>query len=195
MATTFKPCTGTLSVNLDIDCNHPRVKGYEQIGVIINRADIVWPTTTADAADPHILTEITLKEGKTGYVIYNNRNNPLPFDGTQTSYNSDSDAYDKTVQFYSDKIGGDVSENAIEPLKGGDYVVILNRKDHRGDGSFQVFGWQSGMKATAEVQDESTGYWLITMTGQEPYAEISFFKTNYSTTETAFRALYGDTTV
>jgi hypothetical protein len=159
------------------------------VGLIINRADIDWSAVTYDASNPRIVKGITMATGKTPFVIYNQRNNPLPFDGTQTEYNGDTDQYDKTVQFYFEGIGGEASEDVVEPLKGGDYVVLLQRKDHRGDGSFQLFGMQAGLKATTQTQNESDGYWLMTLTGSEPSAEVSFFDTDYATTKAAFDTL------
>lgn len=185
----FTPCSAALAGNISADCANPRVRGYEQVGLIINRADIDWSAVTYDASNPRIVKGITMATGKTPFVIYNQRNNPLPFDGTQTEYNGDTDQYDKTVQFYFEGIGGGDSEDVVEPLKGGDYVVLLQRKDHRGDGSFQLFGMQAGLKATAQTQNESDGYWLMTMTGSEPSAEVSFFDTDYATTKAAFDTL------
>lgn len=185
----FVPCSASLAGNISADCDNPRVKGYEQVGLIFNRADIDWTQVTYDASNPRIISAISLVQGKKPYVIYNQRNNPLPFDGTTTTYNTDTDQYDKTCQFYFEGIGGADSGNVVEPLKGGDFVILLQRKDHRGDGSFQFFGAQSGMKATAQVQDETTGYWLMTLTGSEPSAEVSFFATDYATTKAAFDTL------
>lgn len=52
-----------------------------------------------------------------------------------------------------------------------------------------MFGYQVGLKASEQVQDEDTGYWLITMTCSEPSAEIAYYKTDYATTKAAFDAL------
>ena len=127
--------------------------------------------------------------GKKPYVIYNPRVNPAPFNGTNATFEQDNGRYTKTLQFYYEGIGGDAAMDVVEPLKSGQYVVLLQRKDHRGDGSFQLIGYQGGLTATAEVQDEETGYWLITMTTSEPSAEVSFFDTDYATTKTAFDTL------
>ena len=193
----FTPCTSAgLTANLALDCAKPRIKGYEQIGVIILKSDIDLATTSVDATNPRIITALALKAAKKAAVIYNSKNTPLPFNGTQTVYNREADAYDKTVQFYYEGIGGDVSKNAIEPLKDGDYVVVLERKSKYGEGSFQVFGWQKGLSAGndggAQVQDEETGYWLITMTTQEPFAEIEWDvagNSDYIVTKAAFDTL------
>ncbi len=187
----FTPCSAALSGNIASDCSNIRIAGYEQTGLIFNRDDIDFSSSTVDSANGRIVTGIKLKSNKKPYVIYNSKNNPLPFDGTQTEYDSDNDVYNKTVQFYFEGIGGDAAADVVEPLKGGQYVVLLQRKDHRGNGSFQLMGWQTYIKATAEVQTESTGsaYWLITMEGSEPSAEVAFFDTDYETTLTAYEAL------
>ena len=39
------------------------------------------------------------------------------------------------------------------------------------------------------VQDEATGYWLITMATQEPWAEIEFNIDTYADNKQAFDAL------
>ena len=185
----FTPCTAAIAANIASSCDTPRIKGYEQLGIIINKADLDLTACTVDAANSRIVTNIVMATGKNPYALYNNKNNPLPFNGTKTEYQSDSDDYLKTAQFYYEGIGGGKSKSVVEPLKGGEYLLIIPRKDHSGDGSFQVFGFQVGMKANTEVQDEETGYWLITMTANEPSAEVSFFKTDYATTKTAYDAL------
>lgn len=188
---TFAPCLGKIAANIDQDCDNPRVSGYENIALIINRDDIDWASITVDSSNPRIVKTLALNSG-TGikpYVIYNPRVNPAPFNGTQTEFSADNNNYAKTLQFYFEGIGGGASMDVVEPLKSGSYLVILQRKDHRGDGSFQILGYQSGLVASAQVQDEETGYWLMTMNSNEPSAEIAFFNTDYATTKTAFDTL------
>lgn len=185
----FTPCSALLAENIASDCDNPRVAGYEQIGLIFNKDEIDYSALVVDASNPRIIKTIAAKTGKKPFVVYNNKNNPLPFNGTQTAFNADNDRYDKTLQFYVEGIGGQNAADVIEPLKGGDYIVILQRKDHRGDGSFQVFGYQAGLKASEQVQDEDTGYWLVTMTCSEPSAEVAYFDTDYATTKSAFDTL------
>ena len=189
----FTPCTETLGANIAGDCSAPRIKGYEQQGFIVKRSDIDPTTTTISGTNPRIITNLGIKTGGVVAAVYNHKQNPLPFGGTKTTYNRDTDQYDKIVQFYFEGIGGAAAKNVVEPLKTGEYVIVLERKDHRGDGSFQVFGYQGGLSAAknggAQVQDEETGYWLITLACQEPFAEISLFDTTYATTKTDFDAI------
>lgn len=185
----FVPCSASLSGNIASDCANPRVKGYEQLGLIFNWDDVDWSNVTYDAQNPRIIKAFTLKQSKKPFALYQNKNNPTNFNGTNTTYNAETDSYDKTLQFYFEGIGGDDAADVVEPLKGGNYVALLPRKDHRGNGSFQFIGVQSGIKANAQVQEEDTGYWLITMVGSEPSAEVAFFDTDYATTKSAYDAL------
>lgn len=186
----FTPCTSVLGDSIDVNCTAPRIKGYEQSGFIVKKSDIDLVTTTISGTNPRIITNLGIKAGGVVAAIYNKKQNPLPFGGTKTTYNRDADAYDKLVQFYYEGIGGASAKNVVEPLKSGEYVVVLERKDHRGDGSFQVFGYQVGVSSAnnggAQVQDEETGYWLMTMATQEPFSEMSLFDTDYATTKEAF---------
>lgn len=185
----FTPCLGVISANIDEDCDNPRVIGYEDTAVIVNRSDIDWTSVTYNSSNKRIVERFAVLTGKSPFVIYNPRLADVSFNGTQTALNADTRHYTKTLQFYFKGIGGAAAANVVEPLAKGEYVVILQRKDHIGDGSFQIFGLQNGIYATEQVQDETTGYWLMTMAIDEPYAETVLFKTDYATTKTDFDAL------
>lgn len=191
MLATFAPCASLLGANLDQDCDNPRIKGYESIALIINRDEIDWSAMTYNSSNSRIIEAApTMLSGKKPYVIYNPRiTNPTPFNGTNNTFAQDSNDYTKTVQFYWEGIGGAAAKDVIEPLKSGSYLIILQRKDHAGKGSFPIVGLQVGAVATAQVQDEETGYWLITMTCNEPAAECEMLKTDYATTKGYFDTL------
>lgn len=185
----FTPCLGVIASNIDEDCDNPRVFGYEDTAIIVNRSDIDWTGVTYAVGNKRIVENFALLTGKTPFVIYNPRLADPSFNGTQTALNADTRYYTKTLQFYYKGIGGDAALKVVEPLAKGEYVVILQRKDHSGHGAFQIFGLQNGIYATAQVQDETTGYWLMTMAIDEPFAETEWFKSDYATTKAAFDAL------
>lgn len=185
----FTPCLGVISANIDEDCDNPRVIGYEDTAIIVNRSDIDWTAITFDASNRRIVDNIVLLTGKKPYVIYNPRLSNPSFNGTQTELNADNGHYTKTLQFYYKGIGGVAAATVVEPLAKGEYVVILQRKDHSGHGSFPILGLQNGIYATEQVQDETTGCWLNTMAIDEPYAETELFKTDYAATKALFDAL------
>lgn len=186
---TFTPCLGVISANIDEDCDNPRVIGYEDTAIIINRSDIDWTGVTYNSSNPRIVEALALISLKKPYAIYNPRLADASFNGTQTALNADTRHYTKTLQFYYKGIGADAAANVVEPLAKGEYVVILQRKDHSGHGSFQIFGLQNGIYATEQVQDETTGYWLMTMAIDEPFAETELFKTDYAASKALFDAL------
>lgn len=185
----FTPCLGVISANIDEDCDNPRVIGYEDTALIINRSDIDWTSVTYNASNNRIVEGIALAASKKPFIIYNPRLSNPSFNGTQTALNADTRNYTKTLQFYYKGIGGEAAMDVVEPLAKGEYVVILQRKDHSGHGSFQIFGLQNGIYATEQVQDETTGYWLMTMAIDEPFAEMELFKSDYAATKTLFDAL------
>ena len=185
----FTPCLGVISANIDEDCDNPRVIGYEDTAVILNRSDIDWTSVVYNASNKRIIEDIQPLTGKKPFVIYNPRLADASFNGTQTALNADNGHYTKTLQFYYKGIGGDAAAKVVEPLAKGEYVVILQRKDHGGHGSFQIFGLQNGIYATEQVQDETTGYWLMTMAIDEPFAETELFKGDYATSKAIFDAL------
>lgn len=185
----FTPCTSTLTGNIKQACDVFRVKGYERIGLIVNKQDIDWAASTVSLTNKRIVTNLALKAGKKATVIYNSKQNPLPFNGTQSTFNRDMDGYDKVVQFYYEGIGADAAKDIVEPLKNGEYIVILERKDKTGH-SFQIIGYEVALSCSndggAQVQNEETGYWLMTMTTTEHYAEMEYLNSNYATTKTSF---------
>lgn len=185
----FAPCIGTLADSVTQDCDNPRIAGYEDVALIFNRADIDWTAVTVDAGNNRIVTGLSMVNGKKPFVVYNPKMAEAPFNGTNSEFSSDVDRYTKQVLFYYKGIGGAASKNVIEPLKSGQFVMLLQRKDHIGDGSFQLVGYQSGLTATAQVLNEENGYWSMTMETSEPSAEVSFFDTDYATTKAAFDAL------
>lgn len=185
----FTPCLGVISANIDEDCDSPRVIGYEDTAIILNRSDIDWTAVIYNASNKRIVESIQLLTGKNPFVIYNPRLADASFNGTQTQLNADTRHYTKTLQFYYKGIGGEAAANVVEPLAKGEYIVILQRKDHSGHGSFQIFGFQNGIYATEQVQDETTGYWLMTMAIDEPFAETELFKVDYVSSKAIFDAL------
>ena len=112
----YVPCAATkLSQNLALDCDEQRIKGYEPLGILIDRADIDFELSAVDATNPRRIIDITLLATKKTSIIYNDKNNPLPFNGTQTVFNRDENQFDKTVQFYIEGIGCDVITQRTQP--------------------------------------------------------------------------------
>ena len=157
---SFTPCGG-ITQNITNNCQ-PRIKGFEQLGGIVNKkdADIFFESG-----------EISFNM-ENGFPIYQLRQNPKPFNSYKVEFQPDTNLYKKTIQFYFDGIGGANAKNVIDSLKDNEFMIVIERKE-KVSNNFIFIGAQNGLHVTEMVEDEETGYWLITMETEEPSAEIS----------------------
>lgn len=160
---SFTPCGG-ITQNITNNCQ-PRIKGFEQLGGIVNKKD----------ADVIVESgEVVTFTISNGYPIYQLRQNPKPFNGYKSEFQPDTNLYKKTIQFYFDGIGAANAKNIIDSLKDNEFMIVIERKEKLYYGNICIFiGVQNGLHVTEMVEDEETGYWLITMETEEPAGEIS----------------------
>jgi len=158
---SFTPCGG-ITQNITNNCQ-PRIKGFEQLGGIVNKKDAYIIVESG---------EIALYGISNGYPIYQLRQNPKPFNSYKVEFQPDTNLYKKTIQFYFDGIGAANAKNIIDSLKDNEFMIIIERKGKLND-AFIFIGAQNGLHVTEMVEDEDTGYWLITMETEEPAGEIS----------------------
>ena len=159
---SFTPCGGIYR-NITNNCQ-PRIKGFEQLGGIVDKRFII-----AIGVVNNGITELHLYNG---FPIYNPRQSPKPFNGYKVEFNPETNCYKKTVQFYYEGIGGKNSKEIIDSLKDNEFMIVIERKEKL-NGRFILIGSQNGLHVTEMVEDEETGYWLITMETEEPASEIS----------------------
>jgi len=157
---SFTPCGG-ITQNITNNCQ-PRIKGFQQLGGIVNKkdADIFFESGEISYAMEN------------GFPIYQLRQNPKPFNSYKVEFQPDTNLYKKTIQFYFDGIGGANAKNVIDSLKDNEFMIVIERKE-KVSNNFIFIGAQNGLHVTEMVEDEETGYWLITMECEEPSAEIS----------------------
>ena len=158
---SFTPCGG-ITQNITNNCQ-PRIKGFEQLGGIVNKKD------AEVFFDPWEITSYTISNG---YPIYQLRQNPKPFNSYKVEFQPDTNLYKKTIQFYFDGIGAANAKNIIDSLKDNEFMIVIERKERLGN-YFILIGAQNGLHVTEMVEDEETGYWLVTMETEEPAGEIS----------------------
>ncbi len=190
------PCdNSTLARSIALECDTPLNGGSKGRAVYIPFAHIA--TIAVSSSNPRVITAITLKEGKKTVAI-NNVTNAQPFGGSTTTGNTDAGRarYVKTFSFLVPLRGADVSEDTIEALvndpEGG--LIISEKADKRGLGSFEAIGLQSAAKIdpTTINRDEyaNGGAWAMSATCTEDYAECNLFATDYETTKALFDELY-----
>jgi len=162
---SFTPCGG-ITQNITNNCQ-PRVKGFEQLGGIVNKKDVFLLFGSG---------EITSYSMENGFPIYQLRQNPKPFNSYKVEFQPDTNLYKKTIQFYFDGIGAANAKNIIDSLKDNEFMIIIERKEKLTYVNTHIFiGAQNGLHVTEMVEDEETGYWLITMETEEPAGEVSEF--------------------
>lgn len=187
----YVSCAAEVAANIAQNCANPNVGGYTGRGIYISKS--LAPTITKDASNPRIVTGVTLEEGQKVVVIDNVMT--TPFDGSSTTSNTDNGwgNFDKVLSVRIPLRGGKASKEVVEPLMrsalGG--LVILEKRDQSGDGSFEILGLQQGVKATeiTRNENENGGDWVATLQCSEYHAENSLFDTDYETTLAKFEAL------
>ena len=160
---SYTPCGG-ITQNITNNCQ-PRIKGFEQLGGIVNKKDAIIIVE---------LGEIVSYSFSNGFPIYQLRQNPKPFNSYKVEFQPDTNLYKKTIQFYFDGIGAANAKNIIDSLKDNEFMIVIERKEKLNYNNIHIFiGVQNGLHVTEMVEDEDTGYWLITMETEEPAGEIS----------------------
>lgn len=189
----YASCAGSLAANIAKDCAHPMAGGYTGRGLLIPLTNEL--TFAVDANNPRIITGITMGVSDKLAVIDNVWPNAM--DGSNTQSNADAGRmqYGKTFAFRIPLRGAEVSKDIVEPLADAPlgYLAILEKKDRRGDGSYEVVGYGQGLTVNADGimrnENENGGDIVVTMSTQEQYFEVTFFDTDYATTKTAFETL------
>lgn len=181
-------CDGLLAKNINKTCA-AHAAGYEQVACLINKADI--DTITFVSQKSNLISAITLKTGKTGYMV---KQYGKAFNGTKTEavVGDYGNTWNKTVQFVSCEVGSANAESLYDALLNGEFLCIVENKDKGEDGAFEVIGYETGLRLATGSKDNSLvgQRWTFTLVEEGcQQSEIVFWSTDYATTKTAFEAL------
>lgn len=190
------PCSIELAKGIALDCEHALVKGFTGRALYIP-----WstnPNFTFSGTNPRVISAITLGTGVKARGIYMPTTDP--FNGSAIASNADNGRvmFTKNLAVLIPLHGADNAKDVVEPLmksmQGG--VVIVERKDKRGYGSYVAYGLYDPMKADpasfAQNETDNGGSASLTLTCTEDFEECNFFDTDYATTKAAFDALFAD---
>lgn len=188
-------CVGNIAGNIQLNCESPIEGGYTGRGVYIPMEAV--PVLTKDANNPRIVNAVAIASGAKVVAIDNEGS--APFTGSNTTGNGDA-GYPRFVKQLAGlrlpERGADFAAKVVEPLvksgRGG--ILILEKSDRVGDGSFEMIGTQSPAKVTDPTtvirnENENGGAWTMTLQSNETYAEVVLFDTDYATTLAKFEAL------
>lgn len=185
-------CVGEIVRSIRPNCVNPIVSGYTGRAIILPYSE---PTlaVTRDAINNRIVTHITCDK-----VIAVENATTSAFSGSNTASNGDSGKIEfvKQIMFRIPLRGADISKGIVEPLAQSvqGYLIVVEKKDKVGDGSFEVLGLQSACQVTADGitrnDGENGGDVMVTMSTTESFFECVLLDETYAKTLTMFNGLY-----
>lgn len=197
----YKSCAAQIAANIAQDCNRPLVGGYTGRAVIIPISDWARAEVVTDANNPRKILSIILPPDGSAMAYTIDNVFATPFTGSTTAGNNESgrNGYLKTIAVRVPMRGADVSRDVIEPLvKDADgFVVIAEKRDKVGDGSFEVIGYQNALRGdiASVTRDENAngGDWIVNLTTIEKWAEVALVGSaeTYESAKKEFEGLFG----
>lgn len=177
----YTSCAAKIAASIQQDCNKPLVGGYTGRAVIMSAIDFERAEIVRSATNPREILSIVLPPD--GSVLPYTIDNVFaaPFTGSTTAGNNENgrNSYLKTLSVRVPMRGADVSKDVIEPLvkDPNGFVVIVEKRDKVGDGSYEVIGYQNALRGdiAGVTRDESanSGDWIVPLTTIEKWAEIT----------------------
>lgn len=196
-------CIGHIAQSIGMDCAHPIVGGYTGRGVIIDINDIL--SITQDKDNPRKLLAIELVASAKVCAL-DNTMLTTPQDGSSLTGNNDA-GFTQFVKVVTGRIltrGADVSMEIVEPLvkSGTGFLVILEKNDKVGDGSYVVVGLNQAARCVdpstvVRNENENGGATSFSLQATESWFECTFVpepqaqETQYNASKKAFEKLYG----
>ena len=187
----YSSCITSVAKNIAQDCNNPNVGGYTGRAILfpLDKA----PSFIVSGTNPRIITAVTLP-GSEKWIAVDNVDSTDPFTGSTTASNGDTGRVlnSKTFSFHIPLRGAEVSKDIVEPLQksGLGFIAIIEKKDRKGDGSFEVVGYEQGLKVNADgmvrTESENGGDIVATMSCNESFFESVLYDTDYATTKALF---------
>ena len=197
----YTSCAAKLAASIQQDCNKPLVGGYTGRAVIMSAIDFERAEVVRSATNPREILSIVLPPD--GSVMAYTVDNVFaqPFTGSTTAGNNENgrNGYLKTVSVRVPMRGADTSMKVIEPLvkDPNGFVMILEKRDKVGDGSYEVIGYQNALRGdiAGVTRDESAngGDWIVPLTTVEKWAEVTLVGSaeTYESAKKEFEGLFG----
>lgn len=177
----YTSCAAKIAASIQQDCNKPLVGGYTGRAVIMSAIDFERAEVVRSATNPREILSIVLPPD--GSVLPYTIDNVFaaPFTGSTTAGNNENgrNGYLKTLSVRVPMRGADVSRDVVEPLvkDPNGFVVIVEKRDKVGDGSYEVIGCQNALRGdiAGVTRDENAngGDWIVPLTTIEKWAEVT----------------------
>lgn len=191
----YTPCISEVAGNIALNCAHPIVGGYTGRAVLIPYS--ANPVLTQSEDNPRIIEAIAIDTSAKVVAVDNVM--ATPFDGSSTASNAENGRaqFLKTIACRVPQRGAAIAQDVLEPILNSSqgFLMVAEKADKVGDGSFEVIGALQPMKATADGtsrnENENGGDWTITLTCTEQWAEAVLLPEagTYAAAKSAFEAL------
>ena len=197
----YVSCAAKIAASIQQDCNKPLVGGYTGRAVIMSAIDFERAEVVRSATNPREILSVVLPPD--GSIMAYTVDNVFaqPFTGSTTAGNNENgrNGYLKTLSVRVPMRGADVSRDVVEPLvkDPNGFVVIVEKRDKVGDGSFEVIGYQNALRGdiAGVTRDESAngGDWIVPLTTVEKWAEVTLVGAaeTYESAKKEFEGLFG----
>ncbi|MFL9845456.1 hypothetical protein [Flavobacterium rhizosphaerae] len=190
-------CTGHLTADITFDCANAPVGGIEQNVILINKDDIDVTTITTDATNDMVITNVSLKSGKTGYKLTGVKQS----NGKAWELVKKENAPDKFKHTFSGVIFNPSAENKLQAAnlaKGAKYVAVIEQvwKGTESKDAFEVLGLSSGLELSTMTNSskENDNMIMFELASADGFEETTMPKTyldgDYAATKTTFDALF-----
>lgn len=161
-------------------CNKTIVKGYESVGLLINREDVDWSKTREEDG----VVTIVLKDDATAYKIVQPRNTPFTGTGSELNVGTFVNTFNHNVSFVIVGGGFDSHTNANE-IANGDFIAVLPMKNKVETDPYEVYGFYQGLRCTTASRDayddDTIGGYKVTLTEENsPVSCLFMSATNYA---------------
>lgn len=186
-------CDFKIAKNIAFDCANMSEKGVEKVGYIVNYADVL---KNSCGRTGNLISSLSLASGARGYKVIVPEG--TPFNGTliEAVVGTYKTKWNKTVAFVILDSGPEVTQDIIDKLANGKFVIVLENVYAGADSKnkFEVYGFEQGLKMTAGTRDlysdDIDGGWSVTLQEQNaPSSGIFLFSESESATRTLLAAL------
>ena len=193
-------CEYLIAQAITENCDDPLVKGLEKRGIIINRDDVDFGAVEFAADKSNVVSALPLLSGKKAFEIYQPGNTPFTGSNSALATGTSRNTFTHQIVMYIPDSGPDVAESIIDPLANGSFLVILENKFKKmqgtpaGAAAFEIYGFYQGLVANAatldKYSDDTNGGWSFTLQeAGSPKSALYLFAETYAATKTVIETL------
>ena len=190
-------CEEKLAADIIKDCDNKPIGGIEVNAVLINFDDVDKASSTFDASNDLIITNLATSSGTAGFSLEGIKQ----VNGISFELVKNEEGFDKYKHVFAGVILSPSAANkksVANIASGGRYVVVIEKKFKGASqaDAFEVLGFDNGLEISTMVYNskEADGVIKFELASAEAFEEPEMtrnvLETDYATTLTAFNAKF-----